>query len=350
MSTLVLTGGGTAGHCIPNIALLPFLKKDFTNIIYIGSENGIEKQIANRYEIEYYPISCCKLKRELSFDNLLIPFTLLKGINQAKSILKKIKPDVVFSKGGYVSLPVVIAASKLNIPVISHESDLTVGLANKIASRYSKKVLTSFPETAKEVKNGEYTGAPIRNELLTKQKERALNFFGFNGNKPVILITGGSQGAGAINKAIRDCLDDLLSFFDVIHVCGKNNLKIDIQKKGYYQIEYLQNMELALSASSICVSRAGSNSLFELLALNMPSVIIPLPKNASRGDQILNAEYFYKKGLITLLYQELLTPSSLLYAIYSTYNNKEIIKQNFKKFSFVNGNRTISRIISDAKR
>ena len=348
MATIILTGGGTAGHCTPHLALLPYLKKDFDKIYYIGSKNGIEKQIIKNAGIPYYSVDCVKLKRQFSLSNLKIPFTLYKGIKQSNSLIKMLKPDVIFSKGGYVALPTVIASKKHNIPVIAHESDYTIGLANKLSSRYCKKVLTSFQDTANNVKNGEYVGAPIRKSFFTVDKEKAIKEFGFSGKKPVLLVTGGSQGAKVINNALRNSLSELLYKFDIIHLCGKNNIRKDLTQSGYYQVEFLNEMEKALAVASVCVSRAGSNTVFELLCLKIPSLLIPLPKGLSRGDQVVNANYFKKLGLVSVLEQENLTSKSLLTAISSLYSNRLTYIKNLNDSNITDASRQISRILVDS--
>lgn len=350
MTTIVLTGGGTAGHCTPNLALIPFLKNDFDKFYYIGSENGIEKEIISKTDVEYFSVPTIKLNRSFSLNNIKIPFTLLKGIKKAGKILDKIKPDVVFSKGGYVSVPTVIAANKRHIPVLSHESDLSMGLANKFTAKYCKKVLTAFPETAKTVKNGEYIGCPIRKSLyIPMDKKQILSDFGFSGKKPVLLITGGSQGARIINQSVKNALNKLLEKFDVIHICGKGNFSPE-KIKGYYQTEYMDKIEKAFKVADVCVSRAGANTLFELLSLKIPCVIIPLCNNASRGDQVKNAEYFQKKGVITLLPQNSLTPSLLVDKINYTYENRQNIIDNLNKNPVKDCSRELSRIIVDCSR
>ena len=347
MATIILTGGGTAGHCTPHLAILPYIKNDFDKIYYIGSKNGIEKDIIKNEQIPYYSVPCAKLKRNFSFDNLKIPFTVISGIKQAGILLDKLKPDVVFSKGGFVSIPTVIAASKRKIPVISHESDYTIGLANKLTSKYCKKILTTFPETAKHIKHSEYVGAPIRKSLFSVDKSEALKTFGFKEEKPILLITGGSQGAVAINDALRKSLANLLARYNVIHICGKNNLLKEKTPTGYFQAEFLSNIEQAFAVADVCVSRSGSNTLFELMSLQIPCVLIPLPKGASRGDQILNAEYFQKLGLAYVLDQSVLTPESLCFAINATYANRFNIKRNFSNHPISDASRQISRIIAD---
>ncbi len=349
MATIVLTGGGSAGHVTPHLAILPYLQKDFDKIYYIGSENGIEKDICTKANIEYFSVPCVKLYRNLTTKNLKIPYTLLLGINKAKKLLKTLKPDVIFSKGGYVALPTVIAGSKLKIPVICHESDYSIGLANKISSKYASKVLTSFPYTAKIIKKGEHVGSPIRN-FKNIEKEECYKFFGFNTNKPVLLITGGSQGAVTINNNVRNSLPSLLENFNVIHLCGKGNVDNSLTQKGYYQAEYLDKIEYAFSIASVCVSRAGSNTLFELLSKNIPTLLIPLPKGVSRGDQILNAEYFASLGLCSILNQKNLTPNSLYTQIMSVYNNRKVFTANFATHPIKDASRTISHLLSNYKR
>lgn len=329
MGTIVLTGGGSAGHCTPHLALLPYLKEYFDKIYYIGSKNGIEKDIIEKENIPYFSVPCIKFKRKITLDNLSIPFVLHDGIKKAGKIIDQIKPDVVFSKGGYVSLPTVIACKKRKIPVIAHESDYTVGLANRISANYCKKILTAFPETAKNIKNGEYIGAPIRRELFNASKEKALLSFGFDGKKPVLTVIGGSLGAKKINEALRKALDELLPKFDVIHLCGKGNVLDKNKCKGYFQAEYISNIEDVFSVTDVCVSRAGSNALFELMSLKIPCVIVPLPKGISRGDQLLNALYFEKLGLVSVLYQNALTPYSLINYVNSVYANRFNIQRNF---------------------
>ena len=306
MAKIILTGGGTAGHVTPHLAILPYLKNDFESIYYIGSENGIEKNIITNANIPYYSVPCAKLSRSFCFDNLKIPIKLFSGYKKAGKILDNLKPDIIFSKGGYVSVPTILAAKKRKIPIIAHESDYTIGLANKLTAKYCKKVLTSFRETAQCLKNGEYVGPPIRKSLLSTNYKDSINQFNFLGDKPILLITGGSQGAMAINNAVRNSLDDLLPKFDILHICGKGNLDKNINKKGYFQAEYLSNIELAYNICSVCISRAGSNTVFELLALKIPSILIPLPKGTSRGDQVLNAEYFQRLGLVSVLPQNVL--------------------------------------------
>lgn len=351
MANIILTGGGTAGHCTPNIALIPFLKKDFNNIYYVGSEHGIEKKIVTENGIPYYDIPCAKLTRKFTAKNLSIPFKVLSGVRKAEKLIDKLRPDVIFSKGGYVAVPLVLAAKNKKIPVISHESDLSVGLANRFTAKYCEKVLTSFKDTALTLKNGEYVGSPIRRDVFNADRKKSLEEFGFDGSKPVILVTGGSQGAEAINKVLRESLNVLLKKYDVLHVCGKGRLKPELSKKGYFQTEFLSAMEKAFAVASVCVSRAGSNTVFELLSLKIPTLLIPLPKGNSRGDQVENAKYFQKQGLIHLLEQDSLTPESLILNINAVYSNRANLIKNLEKNPVTDQSPRISKILSDrAKR
>ena len=350
MSTVILTGGGTAGHCTPNLALIPYLRNDFEKIFYIGSENGIEKKLAENAGLEYYGVPCAKLSRSFTPENFAIPFKVFSGVRKAGAILDRLRPDVVFSKGGYVALPVVIAAKKRKIPVVAHESDYSPGLANRISARYCKKVLTSFPETAKDFKNGEYVGSPVRDGIFGVPKDHALAFFGLTGEKPVLLVTGGSLGAQAINAAVSDALKELLPRYDIIHICGKGNLPEEKPQGGYRVYEFLDRMEYAFACADACVTRAGANSLFEIMSLKIPAVLIPLPKGASRGDQILNAKYFQKKGLAYVLDQSALTAESLAFAVNSVYANRFNLRRNAEKHPVKSANREITRIIADYRR
>jgi UDP-N-acetylglucosamine--N-acetylmuramyl-(pentapeptide) pyrophosphoryl-undecaprenol N-acetylglucosamine transferase len=325
MLSIVLTGGGTAGHVIPCLNLVPDLKEKFDKIYYIGSKDGIESELVKKADIDFYPITCVKLKRKLTAENLKIPFKLCKGILDAKKILKRLNPSIVFSKGGYVALPVVIAAHQLKIPVISHESDITAGLANKIASKYSVLTLTSFLETAKEFKNGLHVGCPIKKDLDGYDKRSVLSEFNFDGTKPVLLAFGGSLGSTTLNNAIISALQQLKVNFDVLHVTGRKNFDKFYKSNGYTPLPYIDDMRKAYSVADVIVSRCGANSAFEILSLRKPVVFIPLSKSESRGDQILNAEYFMKNGCAYLLPEDLLTDKSLAFAVNAVYHGS---KQN----------------------
>lgn len=326
MKKIVLTGGGTAGHVTPNIALLPGLKEAGYEIHYIGSYDGIEKKLIEEFSIPYHGISTGKLRRYFTAENFKEPFRVIKGCREAKELLAELKPNVIFSKGGFVSVPVLRAAKTLKIPAIIHESDMTPGLANRLSIPWASKVCYNFPETAQYLpKNkGVLTGTPLRKELLAGNAIAALNFTGLSANKPVVMIIGGSLGSAKINRAMRDILPELLKEFQVIHLCGKGKLEPSLQNTaGYVQYEYIKK-ELAdlFALSSLVVSRAGANAICELLALQKPNILIPLPKSQSRGDQLLNAASFEKQGFSTVIYEEALTQDSLLSTIRSVYQDR----------------------------
>ena len=327
MKHIVLTGGGTAGHVTPNIALMGRLKEQGYQISYIGSYNGIEKTLIEELGIPYYGISSGKLRRYFDLKNFTDPFRVLKGFSEARKLLKQLKPDVVFSKGGFVTVPVVIAAGRLKIPAIIHESDMTPGLANKLCIPSAVKVCCNFPETKAHLPEGKavVTGTPIRPELLQGDADKGRDFTGFTSEKPVIMIIGGSLGAQAVNDAIRRILPDLLKDFQVVHLCGKgkrDDSKNDL--KGYVQYEYIES-ELAdlFAMADIVISRAGANAICELQALKKPNLLIPLSANASRGDQILNARSFEKQGFSMVLEEEAITDEVLLRAVHDLYDRRE---------------------------
>ena len=327
MKRILLTGGGTAGHVTPNIALLPRLRELGYEISYMGSYNGIEKKLIEELQIPYYGISSGKLRRYFDPKNFTDPFKVLKGYGEARRIIKQLKPDVLFSKGGFVSVPVVLAARHFHVPVILHESDLTPGLANKLCIPSAWKVCCNFPETLQYLPADKavLTGSPIRQELLKGDPVRALKYTGLSPDKPVILVMGGSLGAAAVNEAVRSILPQLLKDFHVIHLCGKDKIDPSLNGlSGYVQYEYIKGeLKDLFALSDIVVSRAGANAICELLALRKPSLLIPLPAASSRGDQILNANSFAKQGFSSVLEEENLTDDSLFQAITDLYNNRQ---------------------------
>lgn len=351
MKRIVLTGGGTAGHVTPNIALIPRLRELNYDICYIGSYDGIEKKLIEEFHISYYGISSGKLRRYFDPKNFSDPFKVLKGISEARRTLKELKPDIVFSKGGFVSVPVVLAAKRLHIPVIIHESDLTPGLANKICIPSAAKVCCNFPETLSHLPAGKavLTGSPIRQELLRGNAIAALEFCHFTANKPVILVMGGSLGSAAINDTIRGVLPELLKNFQVIHLCGKGKLDphlTDVQ--GYVQFEYIKDELRDLFAlADIVISRAGANAICELLALHKPNILIPLSAKASRGDQILNARSFEAQGFSIVLEEESVTNLTLLNAIQTLMDNKETYIQAMKNSNQQDSIATITGLIEE---
>ena len=328
MKKIIMTGGGTAGHVTPNIALMPALKEAGFDIEYIGSINGMEKGLIETTGTPYHGISSGKLRRYFDWKNFSDPFRVLKGYGQAVSLMKKIKPDVVFSKGGFVSVPVVLAAKHFHIPAIIHESDITPGLANKIAIKGAKKVCCNFPETMKYLPADKavLTGSPIRRELFSGNAENAIRLCNFKDHsKPVLLIIGGSLGSKIVNEAVRKVLPELLEKFYVIHLCGKGNLDNSLSGTiGYAQFEYASSELTDMFAlADMAISRAGANSICELLALHKPNILIPLSAAASRGDQVLNANSFKKQGFSYVLEEEHLTAESLLRAVEEVYDNRQ---------------------------
>lgn len=354
MKRIVLTGGGTAGHVTPNIALLPRLKELGYDIHYIGSYEGMEKKLIEDCDIPYYGISSGKLRRYFDVKNFSDPFKVLKGYGQARKLLKKLKPDVVFSKGGFVSVPVVFAAKHCHIPAIIHESDITPGLANKLAIPNAYKVCCNFPETLKYLPADKaiLTGSPIRSELLNGNRQHALSYCHLTDGKPVILVVGGSSGSQFINEIVRGILPELLKTYQVIHLCGKGNLDKSLHgTAGYAQFEYA-NQELSdmFALADIVISRAGANSICELLALHKPNILIPLSANASRGDQILNAHSFEQQGFSMIIEEEYLSNVVLLDAVQKLYENRDQYITAMKESKQMNSVETVVQIIEEAAR
>lgn len=352
MKKIVLTGGGTAGHVTPNIALMPRLKELGYEIHYIGSYNGIEKELIQQQEIPYYGISSGKLRRYFDWKNFTDPFRVLRGFIQANKLLKTIQPDVVFSKGGFVAVPVVQAAKRRHIPTIIHESDMTPGLANKLAIPAATKVCCNFPETVKYLPEGKavLTGSPLRQELLLGNRLTALDFCGFTASRPVLMIIGGSQGSVAVNNAVRRILPQLLETFQIIHLCGKGNLDDSLRNTpGYVQFEYIQKELPDLFAlADLVISRAGANAICELLALRKPNLLIPLSAAASRGDQILNAKSFARQGFSMVLEEESLTDETLLSAVTELYHDRARYQAAMEKSSQSDAIEKITALLEEA--
>ena len=354
MKRIVLTGGGTAGHVTPNMALIPNLQEAGYDIQYIGSYDGIEKDLITGIDIPYHSISSGKLRRYFDVKNFTDPFKVMKGYLQASKLLKQLKPDIVFSKGGFVSVPVVLAAKHRHIPCIIHESDMTPGLANKLAIPSATKVCCNFPETLKYLPNGKavLTGSPIRQELFQGNKERGLSFCGFTSDKPVILVIGGSLGAVAVNNAVRESLDELLKHFQIIHLCGKGKVEPSLQQKqGYVQFEYIKK-ELSdlFACTDLMISRAGANAICEILSLRKPNIIIPLSAAASRGDQILNARSFEKQGYSFVMEEESLTKESLIDAVQTVYKNRDSYVDAMNKSELADPIQTIMGLIEENRK
>lgn len=349
---IVFTGGGSAGHVTLNLALIPFFQKEGWEISYIGSVNGIERElISNVAGVTYYPIATGKLRRYFDWKNIKDPFKVVKGSYQAYRLLKKLKPDIVFSKGGFVSVPVIIASKLNKIPSIIHESDVTPGLANKIAIPFVTKVCVTFKDTISYIKEKEkvvHTGAIVREEMLKGNREIGLKNYHFQSNKPVLLIMGGSLGSKKINEMIRANINELLELFQIVHICGKGNCKHTLYQPGYKQVEYLiDELPDVLAMTDIVVSRAGANSIFEFLALHKPMLLIPLTKEQSRGDQIINADSFRRAGYAEVIQEEQLTTELFLSTIKQVFDNREQYKN---KMSEYDGDFSINPIVSLIKK
>lgn len=322
MKKIVFTGGGSAGHVVPNVAVMQeLIKTGETDLYYMGTD-GIEKQLIVPLGVPYCEISCPKFIRGggAVLKNLTVPLALRKSISKAKTELKKIKPDLVFSKGGYVALPVVLAAHALKIPCLTHESDLTLGLANKLMARKCEKVLTAFPETANALKNGKYCGAPLREQLFQADKREAKKKFQITNGKPVLLVFGGGSGSDKINAAVRKNVLELTKRYNVLHLCG-NGKTLTAKIEGYYQYEYLTEMPLAYACADVILCRAGAGALFEIMALKKKAILVPL-EGQTRGDQLQNARYFEEKGLCRVLREAALP--ELVGVVHETLNDEKL--------------------------
>lgn len=339
MKKIVLTGGGTAGHIYPALAVAEKLK-DF-EIHYIGG-NGIEKEILSQYKnITYHQISTVKLERKLTLRNLLIPFKLFKAIRQAKQTLKQIDADIIFSKGGFVAVPVCIAGKGLKLPIVSHESDLSLGLANKIILRQCSVMCTSFEETASQHPKCVYTGQPIRSKIFHGKK---LNLF--DNSNPCLLVLGGSLGAKFLNDIIVQNLDNLTKKFNIIHITGKNNFH-DIIHKNYLALPYAENIEDCYATADIVLCRSGSGVINELLALEKPMLLAPLSKACSRGDQIENAKLFEKLGFCKMIEEEDYTFDKLKKELDYLCKNSAKIKEKMQSTAKNNAVENIVNIIKN---
>ena len=352
MRKIVLTGGGTAGHVTPNIALLPSLKEAGYDVVYMGSKDGIEQKLMNDFDIPYVGVSTGKLRRYFDVKNFTDPFRVIKGYSEAKKFLREYMPDVVFSKGGFVSVPVVRAAAALHIPCIIHESDMTPGLANKLCLPCAAKICCNFPETLKLLPQDKavLTGSPIRKELQTGSRLEGLKICGFTANKPVLMVMGGSLGAEAVNKVVREALPKLLEEFQIVHLCGKG--KVDnllLTTPGYKQFEYVKaELKDLFAMTDLVISRAGANAICELLALQKPNILIPLPAANSRGDQILNAKSFEDQGFSMVVDQGDLTDDLLVEKVHDLYQNRDKYTQAMANSNQLDSIQTIMKLIDEA--
>jgi len=351
-ASIVFTGGGTAGHVTPNMALIREFQNEGWDVAYIGSADGIEKEMIQPLAIPFYAVSSGKLRRYFSLKNFLDPFKILLGMLHSFFLLYKLKPDVVFSKGGFVAFPVVVGAWLNRIPVVAHESDMSPGLANRLCFPFVTKICLTFAAGKKHFKQQdkiEVTGTPIREQLLAGNSARGLTLCGFNENKPCLLVIGGSLGAGSINRSIREALPELTQEFQVIHLCGKGKIDASlIGLAGYYQFEYVHE-ELAdlFAAATVVISRAGANSLYELLALGKPHILVPLSAKVSRGDQIQNARYFQGLGVSIVIQDELLNADTLLQSLRDLMQNKSEIDNKIKALNVQSATAKIVTLIKE---
>ncbi len=349
---IILTGGGTAGHITPHLAIYKDLCKHFDKFAYIGSSGGMEeKMIKDNLNIPFFTVTVTKFDRSKLLSNFRIPYLLIKGVRDANRILKEEKPDVVFSKGGYVSLPVVIAAKRLKIPVVSHESDLSMGLANRLMKGACNTICTTFEKTAKKLgRKGKFTGSPLRDDMI-KSKEESCRKLQISTNKPVLLITGGSLGSRVINQCVRESLHEIMKYYFVLHLTGKGNFHKGFDGlRDYRQVEFTSDMPYFVGASDVVVTRAGSNTIFELALAKKPMLLIPLSKKASRGDQIQNAKYFRRKGYANMLLEEDMNPETLVDEINQTYAFRKDYVTNLSQSGLERGNdKIIDEIIKVTK-
>ena len=354
MKRIVLTGGGTAGHVTPHLALLPHLLREGYDVHYIGTENGIERGMIEKLEgVAYHAVKSGKLRRYFDWKNFTDPFRVIAGAFQAGRLMGRLKPDVCFSTGGFVSVPVVIGAWLHRVPVVCHESDLTPGLANKICSKFARRVATTFPECADALgKKAVCTGTPMRPALFSGSREKGLALAGFSGERPVLMMVGGSSGAQSVNKALREALPKLLEKMDVLHLTGKGNLDGSLAAlPGYKQFEFLSDeLPDAIAYADLILSRAGSNAICEFQALKKPMLLVPYPKGASRGDQILNAESFRKRGLCHVLLQENMTADSLYDAVLELQRDRESLIRNLKNAPPADGTEAVLGLIHEIEK
>ena len=349
MKKILFTGGGSAGHVVPNLAIIQeLLQGGDIDVCYMGTD-GIEKGLVAKQKIPFFSIACPKLVRGMTWTNLKrnlkIPFEFRRAKRQATEGLRLFQPDLVFSKGGYVALPVVFAAHKLGIPCLAHESDFSPGLANKLSARKCKSVLTSFPETAKKLPHGKYVGAPVRRELFGVSFEEARRRFQIPLTEKVLLIFGGGSGSAALNDGVRKHLETLAQKYTLLHVCGKGNV-VECKMQRYRQFEFIADMGAAYACADLVISRAGSGAVFEILALKKPALLVPL-EGATRGDQKENAAYFERRGLCRVLPQSQL--DRLPQAVDDAFGDRAM-RARLQETEFRSGNERIVREIREALR
>ena len=331
---IVVTGGGSAGHVMPALAVADVLTTRGAEVSFIGSRSGLEERLVEPARLPYYGIAAGKLRRYLSLENLTDVFRVVLGIWQAWRLLGRLRPDAVFSKGGYVALPVVVAAWLRRVPVVAHESDFTPGLANRLTLPMIRALAVSFAQT--EVPNFSgalvHTGSPIRRALLEGEAEAGLARLGLDRSRPVLLVVGGSLGAESLNRVVAEGLRALLDHWQVVHVHGEVETPPDPQP-GYVPLPFVaEGWGDVLAAADLVVSRAGANALFELLALGKLNLLVPLPATASRGDQIENAAYAAAEGFSTVVRDGELSGERLLAATLELWERRAEVHNQLRRF------------------
>lgn len=350
---IVLTGGGTAGHVSPNIALIPCLLDMGYEIHYIGTAHGIERKLTKHYQLTYHSISSGKLRRYFAVKNFTDPFRVVIGIMQSYWLMRKIKPNLIFSTGGFVSVPVVIAGWFHKFPSIIHELDISTGLATKLTTPFATKICAAFQEAMAYLPKQKslYTGTPIRKEILSGTREKGYQITGFNLDKPILLFVGGSQGSKKINDLVRKALPQLRDKYQIIHICGQGKLDNALKDEGYVSYDYVgKNLSHLFAIASIIISRAGTNSIMEILSMKKPNILIPLPASASKGDQILNATAFAAKGFSYVLDEKAITVKKLLAAVESVYTNQNLYIAAMAKIKNNYGMEFILETIADVQK
>lgn len=337
MPKIVFTGGGSAGHVTLNLALIPWFIENGWEIDYIGSRGGMEEELVKKYkEVKYYSITTGKLRRYFSWQNFLDMVKIPFGCLEAIVLIHKLKPDVIFSKGGFVSFPVVIGGFINRKKIFMHESDLTPGLANKMSLPFVNTFFTTFPETINKIKQKQKVkciGPALSDRLFNGSKEEGAKFANLEPSKPTIMVIGGSLGAKSLNNAIKENFENLLKTYQIIHISGKNGFNPDLKSKGYAQYEYVdKELKDLIALSDVVISRAGSNSIFELASLNKPMILVPLPNTSSRGEQSLNAKSFVNKGYGELIKDEdISNPDILFPMLEKVYKNRAVYIQKMQE-------------------
>lgn len=350
---IVFTGGGTAGHVTPNIALIEKFHESGWNIHYIGSRDGIEKNIISNIPFAfYYAIHCDKIRRYFSWRHFLAPYRIMLGLFQSFFILRRIRPSIIFSKGGYVSFPVCVAAKLLGISVIVHESDLSPGLANQVSFPFARLIFVSMEKTVESFKNPKnviVSGSPVRSSFAKASKDKGLRLLDFAEEKPILLVFGGGLGSEFLNKAVHDLLPKIHKDYNIVHLTGKDksDTSLNGQYENYRQFEYLHD-EFAdvLAASDFVIARAGANSIYEVMLMEKPAILVPLSLAASRGDQMQNALYFQSVGAAIVMKEEELSAEFVMIRLIFLQRHKENIIENIKKLNLKNGTEEIFRLIN----